>query len=165
MIDMGSISAAVTSLKAAGDVAKGLIGLHTMAEVQSKAIELNQMIIDAQHQIFAPNAAQTALVERVRELEKEIASMEAWDGQKDRYQMCIPFSGTTVYALKKSMSNGEPPHYICANCYESRKRSILQNSKDKEGWTLFLCPGCRAEIRTRWRGGVPAAYAEDVKPQ
>ena len=38
MIDMGSISSAVGSLKVAGDIAKGLISLNTMAEVQAKAI-------------------------------------------------------------------------------------------------------------------------------
>jgi hypothetical protein len=62
-MDFGSITAAVGSLKAAGEIAKGLIGLKSDAEVQAKAIELNQKIIDAQHQIFAANTAQTSLLE------------------------------------------------------------------------------------------------------
>jgi hypothetical protein len=53
-----------------------------MAEVQSKAIELNQKIIDAQHQIFAANASQTTVVERARELEGQVARMKDWDTQK-----------------------------------------------------------------------------------
>jgi hypothetical protein len=75
-MDIASIVGAVNSLKVAGDIAKGLISLNTMAEVQSKAIELNQKIIDAQHQIFAANAAQTELVERIRELEGQVTRMK-----------------------------------------------------------------------------------------
>jgi hypothetical protein len=109
MMDIGSIAAAVNSLRTAGDIAKGLISLNTMTEVQSMAIELNQKIIEAQHQIFAANAAQTALVERIRDLEGHIARMKDWDAQKQRYQLVTPYSGIPVYALKKSMSEGEGP--------------------------------------------------------
>jgi len=163
MVDMGSIAAAVSSLKVAGDIAVGLVNLKTMAEVQSKAIELNQKIISAQHDIFAANAAQTALVERVRELEKQIAEMKAWEGQKQRYKLARPFAGLTVYALQKSMSNGEPPHYLCTNCFHSGKPSILQNAQPKDGWTLFRCQVCKSEGPTGYRGSVPAEYAEDIK--
>src|SRR3954469_5745036 len=125
MIDMGSIAAAVSSLKGASDIAKGLLSLHTMAEVQSKAIELNQSIIDAQHQIFAANAAQAQLVERVRHLEGQVAAMEDWNSEKQRYKMVTAYGAVTAYAVHKSISNGETPHYLCANCFQGRKRSIL----------------------------------------
>ena len=103
-MDISSIAGAVTALKGASDIAKGLMSLHTMAEVQTKAIELNQALIDAQHQIFSANAAQTTLVERIRNLVGQIASMKDWDAQKQRYSLASPFRGAMVYALKKSMS-------------------------------------------------------------
>jgi hypothetical protein len=162
MIDMGSIAAAVSSLKGASDIAKGLLSLHTMTEVQSKAIELNQAIIDAQHQIFAANAAQSQLVERVRQLEGQIAAMENWDAESQRYKMATPYSGVTVYAVQKTMSNGEPPHYLCANCFQSRKRSILANSTAKDGHIAIVCAACKFVAQTRWRGVGPAKYAEDI---
>ena len=164
-MDLGQITSAVSSLKVAGDIAVGLINLKTMAEVQSKAIELNQKIIAAQHDIFAANAAQTALIERVRELEKQIAEMKAWEGQKQRYKLAIPSSGATVYALRKSMSNGEPPHYLCTNCFQAGKPSILQNLKDKEGWHVLVCANCKAIVRTPYRGSSPAKYAEEITPE
>lgn len=143
-MDMGSISAAVTSLRIAGDIAKGLVSLHTMAEVQSKAIELNQQIIDAQQQIFTANAAQTALVERVRDLEGQIARMEDWDAQKQRYKLAAPFAGCMVYALQKSMSDGEPPHYLCTSCFQKAQRSILQGKEAGGGMSRAL-PGLRGQ--------------------
>lgn len=166
MVDMGSITAAVGSLKVAGDIAMGLINLKTMAEVQAKAIELNQKIIAAQHEIFAANAAQSTLVERVRDLEKQIARMEAWEAQKKRYQMASVLAGTTIYALKKSMSDGEPPHYICASCYQTGHRSILQNGQDMKTMRTFLVcpnPACKAETPTGYNGFPQRRYAEDIK--
>ena len=174
MIDMGSIAAAVSSLKGASDIAKGLLSLHTMAEVQSKAIELNQAIIDAQHQIFAANTAQSALAERVRQLEGDIARMKDWDTQKERYKLAAPFEGCMVYALQKSMSNGEPAHYICAACYQRGQRSILQGvegrtRKGESGRPVgsYNCPlpSCKSEAFTGYVSAPAPQYFEDIKPQ
>lgn len=164
-MDIASIGAAVTSLRAAGDIAKGLISLKTMAEVQSKAIELNEKIIDAQHRIFEANSAQTALVERVRELEGQIADMKNWDAQKERYQLVTPYTGIPVYALKKAMSNGEAAHYLCANCFQNGKRAFLQHGMTKDGWVTIVCSACRSEGRTSWRGVGPDMYAEEAQAQ
>lgn len=131
-LDARKAAAAVTSLRIAGDIAKGLVSLHTMAEVQAKAIELNQSIIEAQHRIFEANAAQTALVERVRDLESQVARMKDWDAQKQRYKLKHPQNAGLVYALQKAMSNGEPPHYICTSCFERGERSILQEVLPKD---------------------------------
>jgi hypothetical protein len=60
-MDMG-ITAAVGSLKAAGEIANELINLKTTTEVQAKAIELNEKTVDAEHQIFAAHAAQSTLL-------------------------------------------------------------------------------------------------------
>jgi hypothetical protein len=164
MVDLGQIAAAVSSLKAAGDIAKGLLSLKTMAEVQSKAIELNQQIIDAQHQIFSANAAQAALVDEVRDLKGQLARMKDWDAQKKRYQLKSPFPGAMAYAVKKEMNEGEPPHYLCTSCFQKEERSILQNGQNKEGWTLLVCPNprCKSEARTGYRGPAAAKYAEDI---
>lgn len=164
-MDMGSISAAVGSLRVAGEIAMGLINLNTMAEVQAKAVELNQKIIAAQHEIFAANAAQMTMVERIRELEAQIANMKAWEAEKERYQLVSPSTGAMVYAVKKSMSNGEPPHYLCANCFKQGKASPVNdapppNSKDR--WHTWYCPTCKSAPLTGLAGPSPAKYAEDI---
>ena len=86
-----------------------------MAEVQSKAIELNQKIIAAQHDIFAANAAQSALLQRVSDLENQIAQMKAWDEQKNRYKLINPWKGNPaiVYALRESHKDSDAAHW-CA---------------------------------------------------
>lgn len=167
-MDIGSIAAAVNSLKVAGDIAKGLLSLHTAAEVQSKAVELNQQIIEAQHQIFAANAAQTALFERIRDLEGQLARMKDWEAQKQRYVLAAPFAGCMVYALKKDMSNGEPAHYLCVACFQKGERSILQGMEQPGGGrrsAYYLCPRreCGSQAVTQWSNVSPPEYFEDIK--
>lgn len=160
-MDMGSIAAAASSLKVAGDIAAGLISLKTMTEVQGKAIELNQKIIAAQHEIFAANTAQTALVQRVDALERQIAQMKAWDEQKKRYKLTNPWAGrpALVYALKEACKESEAAHWICTKCYDDGRRSILQPKEDKTRFLLLACPTCKAEIHTGYRGIGAAEYA------
>jgi hypothetical protein len=165
---VGSITAAVGSLKAAGDIAKGLISLKTTTEVQAKAIELNEKIIDAQHQIFAANAAQTTLLERVRELEVDLARINDWKTQKLRYKLAAPFIGCMVYALQKSMSDGEPAHYLCTACFQRGHRSILQGRETNgpgRSTAVYYCFACKAEAKTQWGNVSPPQYFEDIKQQ
>ena len=45
-MDYGMLQGAISSLKVAGDIAVALNGLKTMSEVQAKAIELQQIILE-----------------------------------------------------------------------------------------------------------------------
>lgn len=126
-MDIGSIAAATASLKVAGEIAVGLINLRADAEIQAKAIELNQKIIAAQHDVFAANAAQSALIQRIGDLEKEIAHIKAWEETKQRYKLISPWNGAFVYALKAQCDTSEPPHWLCEKCYEDGRKSILHD--------------------------------------
>jgi predicted SprT family Zn-dependent metalloprotease len=165
-MDIGSITAAVGSLKAAGDIARGLISLKTMSEVQAKAIELNEKIIDAQHQIFTANVAHSELAERVRELESQLARMNDWEAQKLRYKLAAPFPGCMVYALQKSVSDGQTPHYLCTSCFQKGQPSILQGKEQRGGGTAYYyCPTCKSDAITSWSNVTPPQYFEDIKSQ
>lgn len=165
-MDMGSIQAAFSSAKVAGDIAKGLISLKTMSEVQAKAVELTEKIIDAQQQILAANMAQATLQERVRELEAELARMNDWNTQKLRYKLATPFPDCMVYALQKSMGEGEPAHYLCASCFQKGQRSILQGKEAGGGMSRasYLCPTCKSAAMTTFINVSSPKYFEDMKP-
>jgi cell division protein FtsB len=165
IMDLASIGSAVGTLKTAADIAKVLIGLKPSAEVQAQAIALNTKIIDAQHQIFAAHAAQTELVERVRELESQVTSMKDWDAQKKRYELASPFPGCMVYALKKSMSDGQPPHYICTSCFDKGERSILQGKETRVGHSYYLCNSCKSQAETQWNNVIAPKYFEEIAAQ
>jgi hypothetical protein len=168
----GEILAATNGLRVAGQIAKGLIDLKTITEVQAKAIELNGLILGAQSDLFAANAVQTSLVEEVRELKERITRMENWEAQKQRYKLAAPFPGCMVYALQKSMSGGETPHYLCASCYQRGQPSILQGKEGSHllagtgvAHALYRCPVCKSEAFSTWANVQPPQYFEDIKPK
>jgi hypothetical protein len=167
---LGEIIAATNSLRAASQIAKGLIDLKATTEVQAKAIELNGLILDAQGELLAANAAQAALVEEIRELKSKIAHMKDWETQKQRYELAAPFPGCMVYALKKSMSDGKTAHYLCTSCYQKGQPSILQGKEGnpkKTGisYSLYYCSICGTEAFSQWVNVPKPEYFEDIKPE
>jgi len=148
MVDPVSvISGTVAALKGAGEIAQGLSKLSSQAEVQAKAIELHHIVLSAQGAALAAQAEHSTLLERVRQLEKELTDVKAWEAEKQKYLLKELRSGVFAYALKEQTASLEPTHNICANCYEHGKKSILQNVRMAAGRTEYLvCNACKAEI-------------------
>ena len=125
MPDMGSIAGALSSFSALKNIAQAMVTLHDAKALQLKVIEFNGALIDAQTQIFAVNQERTALIDQIGQLEKEVANLKAWETEKQRYQPADMGDGNIAYVVKPAMRGTEPPHYLCANCYQQRKISIL----------------------------------------
>lgn len=101
MPDMALIQGAITSLNAAANIAKGFLQLRSIAEVQGKVIELQSAILAAQSSALAAQSDQATMIQRIGELEKEIARVKAWEETKQRYQLISPWPGAFLYALKE----------------------------------------------------------------
>lgn len=112
MVDLMAIRSAISSLQTAGQIAKGLLQLQSLADVQRKVIDLQEAILSAQSSALAANSDQFAMIQRVRELEEEITRIKAWEEQKKCYKLVYPWedSMATVYALKESCKATEAPH-------------------------------------------------------
>ena len=159
-MDLTLIQGTISGLKIAGDIAKGFMELKSMADVQGKVIELQSAILSAQGSALSANADQAAMVDEIRSLKEEIARMKAWETQKQRYELQpIWDRAALVYSLKASMSEGEPPHWICTKCYEDGFRMILQPRQGKEGRGILACPTCKSELHNRYRGTDEPSFA------
>lgn len=144
------IAAALTSLKAAAEIAKAMIGLHDAATIQAKIIELNREILSAQASALAANEAQSALLQRVGDLEKEIADMKAWETEREKYELKqVGERGAFAYTLKEQSGTSEPSHSLCPNCYEDGRKSILQPKLRSGLGEMLFCLRCRAEIHVK----------------
>jgi len=130
------IIAGLGAIKTAFDLAKGLKEINDTATRNAAVIELQQKILAAQE-------AQSALIERIRNLEIEIASFETWQTEKDRYKLTDFGAGTFAYLLRPKAANGEPPHRLCASCFHEGHKSILQFSAKSEGQDWFECFRCK----------------------
>lgn len=162
-MDYGLLQGAITGLKTAADLAIAFNKVKTLAEVQGKAIELQQIILSVQSSALAAQSEQFTLLQKIRDLEEEVAAAKAWDTQKQRYTLARPWHGTIVYALKESEAAGEPAHYICTNCYNDGRKSMLNAFQDatRNGFTSLRCR-CNAQVPTPFRGPVGYKFAEQL---
>lgn len=152
-----------SGLASAAKLLKTLKDLVTTPDARAQVSELYEVIISAQAGALEMQAKERSMLEQISALKEKLASMQAWDTEKQRYKLAAPFTGAMVYALQRAMSDGEPPHYLCASCYKAGKPSILQLANDGLHWAFFRCPLCKSGARTGYRGGVSAKYAEDIK--
>lgn len=130
------IMGGISGLKAAFDIAKGLKDIDDTTRRNAAVIELQEKILVAQQ-------AQSALVERVGELEKQVASFEKWETEKKRYYLKEIYPSNFAYAINENARGAEPPHLICTTCYEGGKKSILQKSSAVH----LSCPVCNCRVQ------------------
>lgn len=145
MVDVTAIGVVVASLNTAINITKAMADIRDATAFQGKVFELQRAILDAQQSVFAANAERTTLIEEIREAKAHIARLEAWETEKERYELKDVGGGSLAYAIKESMRGAEPIHNICANCYQNGHKSILQPRSRGTGKYLF-CQECSAEI-------------------
>lgn len=161
MIDLTFLSGAIGSTQAAIDLVKSIGAAKTAGEVNAATAELNNTILSLQGQLTQAFAAHVTVMKENEQLKELLSKIEDFKTDAQRYKLSQPWGGAIVYALKESMSQGEPPHYLCTQCYQSHKKSIMQNSTSKMRLTNFECPACKATVPTKYNGQVAATYAPE----
>jgi hypothetical protein len=114
--------------------------------VQTKVIELQTLIMSAQSDALSAQSDQFTLLERIRNLEAEIAQARAWDAEKLRYQLKEFPTGAFADVLKQDAADCEPPHRICPNCYQQGLKSILQTIYRERGGEVVHCHRCDKKL-------------------
>jgi DNA-directed RNA polymerase subunit RPC12/RpoP len=138
------IVAAVQSTKTLAELLKAAHSLSNYSELLTAVTAVQMKLTDAIASELASQEKQAALSERVRELEKQIAQIEDWKTQIQRYSLFQFPTGALAYALKDGQENGEPMHYLCTACVDKSKKTTLQ----PQGRMLH-CPECNSNIATR----------------
>lgn len=133
------ITAAIQSAKAAINLVKAAHGLSNYSELLTAVTDVQIKLTDAIASELASQEKQAALAERVRELEKQLADIEDWKSQLQRYALFEFPTKALAYALRPSMENGEPMHYLCTACVDKGKKTTLQ----PDG-RFLLCPECKS---------------------
>jgi hypothetical protein len=136
MPDMSLIAGAVSSLKLAQDMTKTLISLRDFTKLNETVIELQRVILAAQSDALAAQSDQFTMLERVRNLEAEIARLKAWDSEKGKYELKDVGHGAFAYVRKEDADPREPPHWLCTKCYRDGKGSILLRTETKYGYNI-----------------------------
>jgi hypothetical protein len=158
--------AIVSLLQAAGslfNLATSIASTTDTVKRSNQLIEFQQALIQLNSKIASVQLENATLLCQKDDAEAELRRMKDWGAEKQRYSMATPEPGAIVIALKKAMSDGEPPHYLCPNCFKQGKASPLSDlPKDKERWHYWVCPNCEYKAPTGYSGPCPAKYAEEI---
>jgi hypothetical protein len=147
MPDLLAIAQGLNAVKATTDIIKAMVGLRDASQILEKTVELNQKILTVQTALADAQAEQTTLVQTIRDLKEEFTRLKAWEAEKQNYELKQIGRGAFAYGLKPEAQGTEPPHWICAQCYDDGKRSILQRA----GQTIpaYKCNRCGSAIIVR----------------
>lgn len=149
MVDVSLIAGAISGLRAASGMASDLVAVRDHAVLQSKVIDLQRTILDAQASALAAQGQINDLQETVRSLRAKLASAEGWDGVAGRYELREYDDQKFLYALKDEYAVAEPPHFLCTVCFLGQKRSILQRWSTHEDKICYHCQSCKNDF---WLG-------------
>jgi len=158
---MTDIPLALGGLKTALDIAKSLIGVRDQAVIQTRVIELNRIILQAQEDATIARGERDELKQTIRALRAEIEAADAWDGVAARYALKQAGEGVVLYAPKANA--GEPDHYLCPNCFSNKKASFVQKTQSTRHGDFYIhkCTSCSAEFEFEKRpSGVTIATFE-----
>lgn len=160
MVEVSVIQGALTSLKAAGEIIRVLYDSKLSSDTQDKVLALKLLVFEAREMAFGAQENFSELQSKILELEEKIAKHDQWTAESRRYQLFQPqVLQSLVYGVIESLADGEPPHYLCTNCHQQRRKSILNGALDARGWSIMVCPACKSEIRSGYRGPVEPVFA------
>ena len=155
MVDPSAVAALITGSKNLFDLSKAALDVAGSVKAQSKVIELQSQILSIQHSALAASETQTALLNRIKQLESEIGRLKEWDADKDKYRFEDVGAGAFVYSPKAEPTATEPNHWLCVKCFDGKQRAVLQNqgrSKSSD-LSVFGCPTCKSTINVQLRRG------------
>ena len=142
---------------------------HDAGIRREKSIELQRQVIAALQSALAAQTAQATRLQRVRELEENLAQLEAWDTEKEKYELKnvrpdrAPGGKTFAYVLKENAGSTEPTHSICPDCCQDHQKTILQGVMFEQGRVDVLeCNRCGLVINLT---GVSYEDRSKPKPQ
>jgi hypothetical protein len=140
------ISAGLTSLRAALDIAKAMISLRDAEAFRAKSIELQGLILESLDKAIESREAYTAQLDRIRALEAEVTSLKDWSTEKQNYELKPIGEGSVAYMLKPNERGSKPPHWLCPTCFSKGQKSFLNptGAHVGRGW-IYKCIICGAQ--------------------
>lgn len=137
----------ISPLRAAGDVAKGLVDIRDTVKFGEAVIKLQSQILAAQSGALEAKIREGEMAGRIRELEEQLTQKEAWVAEKQRYRLVELPPSVFAYELIPQSANGDPQHYICQTCFQRGRKSILHATPAVNGIHHLKCYECGSDHR------------------
>lgn len=137
------LAQAIVSLNAASNIAKSILELRDVAQINTKVIEFQNEIMSAQDKVRSSQREQDLLLEKIQELEKECKQLKDWNIEKEHYEIKEISSGVFAFIEKNYEGSLQSARKLCTTCFEQRTKSILQYESLGK---LLTCPRCSSMI-------------------
>ena len=134
MPDIGAISAGITSIKVAIDIAKELKGATSAikdAEVKLKIAELMEAMAEVKIQLVEAQDENLELKQTIKKLEFALAKQDEVVFRDDYYYLAEP-------------QEGKPEGPFCSNCFTTNSRLTLltEVTGTFRSFGKYKCPAC-----------------------
>jgi hypothetical protein len=139
-----------------------IVAATDKAQANTQLIQFQQALIGLNSLIASVQQEKATLLQQKNHAEEELKRMKDWSAEKQRYKLAPVYRGVMGYALQKAMSNGEAPHYLCANCFTSGQKSFLSPGQQKGPDLPVECAICEFAAWTHFRNVGKSVYAEDI---
>ena len=138
---------AYNSGKAAFDIAQGVNALSSEVERNSAVVEIQRHVMEGNSNLMAAQQAHSAALKRIDDLEKEVVRLKDWSAEKQNYQLKSIDPSGFAYMPKPELQTGEPPHWLCTNCFEQAQKSILQLKGTSGPMATYHCNRCSGQMQ------------------
>lgn len=147
-MDLIAIGQGFQAAKSMAELVKAMVGLREGAQILEKTVELNTKILAVQTALANAQEEQTTLVKTIGTLEEEIARSKRWDTEKQNYELKqVSYLGASAYVIKPEVQGTGPLHCICAACYESGRKGVLQPTHTEHArHRYWQCPFCKSNV-------------------
>ena len=144
----------IASISAAAGILTKLIALTTAlgrkvpAAVREQILALSGRILDIQKELFAAQQREIDLTDEKRGLEDKLRLMNDWNEEKKRYELKLVGDIAIVCTLRPQFQEGDPPHWLCANCFQDGKKSHLEAGIESLHFSQrrWSCPRCTSGV-------------------
>lgn len=151
MVD--GISSALTALKTAFDIAKGIKDLDNQAALNSAVIDLQQSILSAQQSALEAQEANAAMKSEIDNLEAQLQHLTAWQAEAEDYELTQIDRSVYAYMRKEDLASDEPRVWLCPSCFERGIKGILQvktRTPDRQ-FNVLQCTECSNNPQVSFR--------------
>ncbi len=138
------IASALGAIKTGADIAREMACAPSLDAARQRTSELFGTMAEIQHRLAAMQLAYATLLEERDALARELADIRQARLERERYVLHALPQGGLVYRFKASRESGTVPHDLCAHCYESGVRSILQPNGSH-----LVCLACKTKLRAK----------------
>ena len=103
---------------------------------------LQEEILRLKQEIFDLEREKADLMEKIQEHEEEKRTRRQREIDKTRYRLAEFAPGVYAYRYEPKPEEETPVHWLCPQCFEEGRKSLIQRAgREGNGW-LYQCPKC-----------------------